>query len=200
MNEIDVTPQVIGSLTNIFVNHTITFREPSETAVLALKGWDQSVLMQPMVELICVASRVGSPWNFDSQPDANWSSVVMVPPSPVVDNLPAGWYSLYFNGTLNETYPATNAKRMYATECGHGTSEMRLRANQGPNSMTSGYYSVRRTVVQPQPCGTNGPTTQPSKAPSKTATTKPSRSPSSSPTSSPAEGVSIAEKITMEMN
>ncbi len=190
VNEVDVTAQVVGLLSSGSSNHTVTFTEPSETAVIGLKLNDNSALSQSMVELICVCTRLGSPWNFDSSPagGGNWTSVHNVPISPSQDLMPAGWYSYYFTGNLNVTTAGTNTKRMAATVCGYGTNSMRLQAATGYNT---GYYTVRRTIVQPYICGTNGPTTfspttsKPSRSPSRSPSTAPSTSsPSVSPTSS----------------
>ena len=187
VDDIDYTPgvQSVGGNPLGSLSYTVTFTEPSNTSVLALKGLEQSEVLSAGLRLTCVCDRPGSPWNFFSEVNTGWVSVSSIrSPSFEADNFRDGWYSNNYTGPSSPAIAYTGpaiALNLTTQVCGPQQVEKSLGHPQGLQSPRSWYWGLRRQVVQPQICGTNAPIQSPTLRPTLLPTIG---TPTLSPTSS----------------
>jgi hypothetical protein len=182
-NDIELTSLVTPSdaFGNSSVAKTVSFKEPSSAAVLALKGYRINEFSNPLLRLKCSCTRADSPWNFTSEESANWTNVAALTGGS--NAFPSDWYSKFYTGP-EQTPTQFDAFQSVNSNCGVLSTSQTLKAVG-----RSAYYSFRKYVTQSFDCGTNAPTlptsqpTPPTGKPTRSPTTsRPTRSPTNIPT------------------
>jgi hypothetical protein len=157
VNEVDVTgslsPQ--NSMNDTAVTKTISFTEPSNIAVIGIKGFENNELYLASLMIRCECTRPNSPWNFASTPAYKWRSVLSSTTRD--DSFPSDWYKLSSTGSLSAVVPITDSYTMTSNgACGVVNQTEKLRVPQGTPARF--YWTMRLVVNQTVPCGTNSPT------------------------------------------
>lgn len=189
VDDIELTSLVTPSeaFDNVTQPKFITFTEPPETAVIAVRGvqpinQQSAIRGVPSLNMMCTCTRPESPWNAVNTSRAiNWRTVHT---TNLSGSLPENWWSLTYTGTTTQAVNATDLAVRYAidtTQCA-STVASRIRVS----GQWWGQAGFRRIVNQTTSCGTRSPTFVTTSMPSSSPTTaSPSASPTPSPTRSP---------------
>lgn len=174
-----VVPQ--SGFNNVTAAKTLTFVEPSTPSAIAIKGYERNEFASAGLQLICQSTRPNSPWNFVSDPNDDWTSVLSL--SRFQDTFPTGWFTNYFAGSQVAVTPHTGGFEMVPSSCGVPDPTKKIRINT-----LNRFHTFRKFINQTTDCGTNSPTSgtlTPSVSPSLGPTKLPSLAVSMSPTPSP---------------
>jgi hypothetical protein len=197
VNERNYTDRVVlvggGANSN---SYTVSFGEPSQTATLAIKNYEELTVYQAGIRMMCVCSRSNSPWNMNTTLNTGWRSVSSNRTTGLFDqdNFNPGWN---MNTYLGPSPPAVgvasnNLPLLNITSeiCGPQSIQANLGHPQGSLTPRSYYWGLRRQVDQVANCfPTSAPTTSPSAGPVPLA---PTSSPIIPPSASPAHVVPTA--------
>ena len=196
-DDIDYTSSVIqvGGDNLTSNSYFVSFTEPSNTAVIAIKGYEWSPILVAGLRLRCNATRPNSPWNFVTYLGGNstWKQVSSTRvPDYTVDDFRIGWYTLAYTGVSSTPIAFTGSplSNILTTDaCGPNGTTPVIGHKQGTTPRS--YYWGLRIINQTATCGTDAPIPAPTLLPVSVSptTSKPtmnpsSQSPSVSPTSS----------------
>ena len=169
---------MVGGNNLTSLSYILNFTEPSETAVMAIKGFESSEALLAGFRQMCNCTRVGSPWNFASTVGTGFMSVsTQRIPDYKADNFRTGWNLNNYSGPSSNAViyaGSAGALQLVTTVCGPESVPDSLGHPQGLQSPRSWYWGLRRMVTQTLRCGTNPPIRSP--------TLKPSSSPTNIPT------------------
>ena len=185
----------------------VSFLEPPGPAVIGIVGYNGVEVFFGGLELSCNCARPGSPWNFKSSADSNWTGVL--PLNFRDDNFPSGWYTLNYSGPQGPVNVLNQAFHLNTASCGAVTNADKLQAYQS-NYPINDYFAFRKVVPFASNCGepwrqtsspysslpTSSPTHEPtsfsptsrsptSKSPTFNPTNRPTRNPTAKPTLRP---------------
>lgn len=182
VNDQELTPiaqSVYGNHTANIVHYVVSFTEPSTTAVMAIKAYEDSDIYTAGFKMICNCTRFNSPWNLVSSIGSGWLSVSSTrTPDYQSPTMRPDWNLLnYFNASSTAIAYAGIQGLFFSnatSSCGDFTkTTFSLGHPQGLQNPRSWYWGLRRMVNQTLACGTNPPVFAPTSLPSLAPTNPP---------------------------
>jgi len=166
VNGVDVTsraqPNDDLALSDWTTVKEVTFREPVNSAVIAVKAGERDGLARPFhtgVQIMCTSTRSDSPWNglvtdvvVETESSAAWEAVVPNNEGimAVEDaDFPQGWFSNSYSGPRRPVVASRSKFHLKESKCGIIDRFRKIVINA---SDTYKWYAVRKQVVQPRPC------------------------------------------------
>ena len=126
------------------MSKVLTFPEPSQASVLAIKGLQTNEFRRGGLVLQCSCTRAESKWNFNASWNApEWRSVL--PLSFTMNIFPPGWHTLNYSGPT--TQPEVNSfgdLELNATMCGFAVDSSSDNRMQSPSPAR--FFAFRRIV------------------------------------------------------
>ena len=167
VNDFELTSlvQTVGGNNFSSLTYSVSFREPSNTAVLGIKGFESSEVYSAGLRLICNCTRPSSAWNFYSSLNSGWKSVSSTrTPNFTSDSFRDGWYSNSYVGPSSNAIGYSGpplALNLDTLICGPQVTANSLGHPQGLTSPRSWFWGLRRFVNQTVPCNTDAPIASP---------------------------------------
>ena len=157
INEVDVTSRILPQvgLADIPTSSTktIIFREPSGTAVIRVKGFENNELYLASLMLSCQCTRPGSQWNFATNDLFKWKSVFALTTRD--DIFDPDWYKMSYTGpVISASILSTDSYTITGGACGTIDVVNKLVVPQGNPAR---FYWTLRRIVNQTACGTNAP-------------------------------------------
>ena len=134
-----------SQLNNPSISKIFKFTEPPGQAIIAVCGGQKQELTPPQIVMRCFSTRNTSAWNFVTDLDGSWKSVLPLISEVNSNRLPIGWNSLNYNGNTEDLFPAETLPIDLDTfTCGNPDEAQVLEINQG--DFFPGIYGVRKLV------------------------------------------------------
>jgi hypothetical protein len=144
LNEVDMTSEVVGDLTNENECKTLTFEENPEvsTVLLAIKCYENSELSRGKLQLKCLSTYASSPWNqVLSITNTGWLGILSTG-TFTEDLFPYNWYMYNYTGSFGGNIGNANADFLSLSIC---NVSQNLLANQGTGN-SNRYFTYRKYI------------------------------------------------------
>ncbi len=160
VNDIDLTSSIVHGSQNS--TGVITFSEPVNSAMIAIKGFKNHEIVQSTLFIICNCTRASSPWNFDTTvfTTGEWKTISSL---SVDGEFHPYWFNSMFNGTLSEysdkignsVVPTYSGSYLNTSVCGGYLDYYQgVRANPFVVFPSFKYWAQRKFVTQNIICET----------------------------------------------